>query len=107
MNDMNDIFEKEWELYRQNGGNKAFEAERPKDKDKFEEDVKPGEIRIFADMPRPFVALVTESRGAAGWLIVPVSPFTVPASGRELLVSRDGVSLTAFIRKTREGYPRL
>ena len=86
MNDRNDIFEKEWELYRQNGGNKAFEAERPKDKDKFEEDVKPGEIRIFADMPRPFVALVAESRGAAGWLIVPVSPFTVPASGRELLV---------------------
>ncbi len=86
MNNMNDIFEKEWELYRQNELNKAFEAERPKDKDKFEEDVKPGEIRIFADMPRPFVALVAESRGAAGWLIVPVSPFTVPASGRELLV---------------------
>ena len=86
MNDMNDIFKKEWELYRQKEWNKAFEAERPKEKGKFEEDVKPGEIRIFADMPRPFVALVAESRGAAGWLIVPVSPFTVPASGRELLV---------------------
>ena len=86
MNDMNDIFKKEWELYRQNEWNKAFVAERPKEKGKFEEDVKPGEIRIFADMPRPFVALVAESRGAAGWLIVPDSPFTVPASGRKLHV---------------------
>ena len=37
-------------------------------------------------MNRPFVALVLESRGAVGCRIVPVSPFTVPASAREMLV---------------------
>ena len=36
-------------------------------------------------MRRPFVALLAEDRGAAGWLVVPVSPFTVPASPRERL----------------------
>ena len=36
-------------------------------------------------MARPFVALVAEDRGNAGFFIVPVSPFTVPASSRELL----------------------
>ncbi|MBR0241051.1 MAG: VWA domain-containing protein, partial [Kiritimatiellae bacterium] len=51
----------------------------------FDAPVKVGEIRIFADMARPFVALVAEERGVAGWLLVPVSPFTVPASPRELL----------------------
>ncbi len=86
MNDMNSIFEKEWKLYREKSENAPFEAEKPKAEGKFDKDVKVGEIRIFADMPRPFVALVAEPRGAAGWLIVPVSPFTVPASGREMLV---------------------
>ena len=86
MNGMNDIFEKEWKLFRENGDKSPFEAEKPKAKGKFDKDVKVGEIRIFADMTRPFIALVAESRGAVGWLIVPVSPFTVPASGREMLV---------------------
>jgi hypothetical protein len=36
-------------------------------------------------MARPFVALVAEDRGNAGFFIIPVSPFTVPASPRELL----------------------
>ncbi|MBQ6245676.1 MAG: von Willebrand factor type A domain-containing protein, partial [Kiritimatiellae bacterium] len=104
---MNEVFEKEWKLYhdsgdesavdccctsawprlyRKNGALTPFEAERPKADGKFDPEPKPGEIRVFADMKRPFVALVAESRGAAGWLIVPVSPFTVPASEREMLV---------------------
>ena len=83
---MNEVFEKEWKLFRENGDKTPFEAERPKAKGEFDTEVKIGEIRIFADMKRPFVALIAESRGAAGWLIVPVSPFTVPASEREMLV---------------------
>ena len=83
---MNEVLEKEWKLYRENGDKTPFEAERAKADGEFDKDVKVGEIRIFADMTRPFIALVAESRGAAGWLIVPVSPFTVPASGREMLV---------------------
>ena len=67
-----EVFEKEWAMYGEwgtgNGG------------------IKPGEIRIFADMERPIAALVVEWKGLAGWTIVPLSPFTVPASLREMLV---------------------
>ena len=83
---MSSVFEREWDLYRQGGDKNAFEAEKPQGKGDFDKDVKPGQIRIFADMKRPFVALVVEERGVAGWLITPVSPFTVLASGREMLV---------------------
>ena len=83
---MNEVFEKEWKLYCENGDKTPFEAEKPKAEGEFDKDVKVGEIRIFADMTQPFVALIAEARGAAGWLIVPVSPFTVPASKREMLV---------------------
>lgn len=44
----------------------------------------PGEIRIFADATRPFIALVTEDRGLLGRTVVPVSPHPAPVSGREL-----------------------
>jgi hypothetical protein len=88
---MNEVFEKEWKLYhdsgdesavdccctsawprlyRKNGALTPFEAEHPKADGKFDPEPKPGEIRVFADMKRPFVALVAESRGAAGWLWV-------------------------------------
>ena len=80
-------FEKIWEIYRTEGGTREpFTADTPKAKGDFDPEPKEGEIRVFADMKRPFAALVAERRGAKGWLIVPVSPFTVPASGREMLV---------------------
>ena len=84
---MNEVFKKEWELYKAAGSRPQFRGlekwESPK---AFDGPVKVGEIRIFADMNRPFVALVLESRGAVGYRLVPVSPFTVPASAREMLV---------------------
>ena len=88
-----EVFEKEWSLYRGGIGDKAgqsghwgFADRRGSEGGDFDGDAKAGEYRIFADMPKPFVALVVEDRGMAGWLIVPVSPFTVPASTRETLV---------------------
>ena len=83
-----EVFEKEWALYRQGAAQGAFVADDSKNaaKGEFDGEVKVGEYRIFADMKRPFVALVVEDRGLAGWEIVPVSPFTVPASPREMLV---------------------
>ena len=48
----------------------------------FDPEVKVGEIRIFADTKEPLVALILESRGLAGWRIVPVSPYRVPANER-------------------------
>ncbi|MBQ9727401.1 MAG: von Willebrand factor type A domain-containing protein, partial [Kiritimatiellae bacterium] len=83
---MNTTFEQEWNLYREGGARRPFEADRrPAEGGAFDAPVRAGEIRLFADMKRPFAALVAEDRGAPGWLLVPVSPFTVPASPRERL----------------------
>ena len=82
---MNKTFEQEWNLYKAGGKRPSFAGEAPRGDAEFDSPVKVGEIRIFADMARPFVALVAEDRGNAGFFIVPVSPFTVPASSRELL----------------------
>ena len=83
-----EVFEKEWAMYGEwgtgNGERRTGNGERGTDS--FDGGIKPGEIRIFADMERPFVALIVESKGLAGWTIVPLSPFTVPASSREMLV---------------------
>ena len=82
---MNKTFEQEWNLYKAGGKRPSFAGEAPRGNAEFDSPVKVGEIRIFADMARPFVALVAQDRGSAGFFIVPVSPFTVPASSRELL----------------------
>ena len=81
-----EIFEKQWELYRKCGSIPAFKGERSKLSAAFDIGVKVGQIRVFADMNRPFVALVVSSCGLSGWRIVPVSPFAVPASTRERVV---------------------
>ena len=52
----------------------------------FDSEIKAGQVRIFADAKEPLVALVLESRGLAGWRIVPVSPYRVPANDREIVV---------------------
>ena len=82
---MNKTFEQEWNLYKAGGKRPSFVGEAPRGDAEFDSPVKVGEIRIFADMARPFVALVAEERGNAGFFIIPVSPFTVPASPREAL----------------------
>ena len=84
---MNEVFKKEWKLYTAAGSRPQFRGlEKRESLKAFDAPVKVGEIRVFADMNRPFAALVLESRGAVGYRIVPVSPFTVPASAREMLV---------------------
>ena len=82
---MNKTFAEEWKLYKAGGKRPSFAGEAPRGDAEFDSPVKVGEIRIFADMARPFVALVAEDRGNAGFFIIPVSPFTVPASPREVL----------------------
>ena len=52
----------------------------------FDAEIKAGQIRIFADAKEPLVALILESRGLAGFRIVPVSPYRVPANDREIVV---------------------
>ena len=85
-----EVFEQEWAMYGQRGVERGgIWSRRGNDElgaAPFDGCVRPGEIRIFADMERPFLALVVKSQGMAGWTIVPLSPFTVPASSREMLV---------------------
>ena len=83
-----EVFEREWALYSRGAAAGPFAADDAKSaaQGDFDGGVKVGDIRIFADMKRPFVALVVEDRGMPGWQIVPVSPLTVPASQREMLV---------------------
>lgn len=84
---MNEVFKKEWEHYKAAGSRPQFRGLEKRVWPKgFDGPVQVGEIRVFADMNRPFVALVLESRGAVGYRLVPISPFTVPASAREMLV---------------------
>ena len=82
---MNEIFLNEWRLYRQGLARPTFRGEHPQGSAAFDGNVRSGDIRIFADANRPFVALILEDRGLAGRRIVPVSPFSVPASSRERL----------------------
>ena len=85
-----EVFEQEWAMYRRRGVERGGIWSRRGNEElcatPFDGCVIPGEIRIFADMERPFLALVVKSQGMAGWTIVPLSPFTVPASLREMLV---------------------
>lgn len=52
----------------------------------FDAEIKAGQIRIFADTKEPLVALILEMKGLAGYRIVPVSPYRVPANDREMSV---------------------
>ena len=55
----------------------------------FDDNVKVGELRIFADTERPVVALISEDRGAFGFRIIPVSDFTnVSCEGEQLVGDR-------------------
>lgn len=82
---MNKTFEKIWEIHKAGGPRGNITGEKPRAEAAFDSPVKAGEIRLFADIARPFTALVAEERGAAGCLLIPVSPFPVPASTREAL----------------------
>ena len=83
---MKTVFEQEWELYRRGGWKPSFTGETALGEGDFDPAVKAGEIRIFADMPRPFVALIVRKLATGERMLVPVSPFSVPASSRERLV---------------------
>lgn len=55
----------------------------------FDDNVKVGELRIFADTERPVVALISEDRGAFGFRIIPVSDFTnISCEGEQLVGDR-------------------
>ena len=83
---MNEAFLSQWQLYRRGAVRPPLVGLEPKTDSAFDEDVKAGEVRVFADTNRPLVALVVEDRRLSGWRIIPVSPFCAPASNREMMV---------------------
>ena len=81
------VFRREWEMYQ------TREAEPPRTPSgtrtpssaTFDQPVTGGELRLFADFPTPVTGVLI-GVSAKGWRVVPVSPFTVPASDREILI---------------------
>ena len=81
------VFRREWEMHRMRetapmratAGNPAGTSAA------FDPSPTAGELRIFADFAEPVTGLLL-GVSANGWRTVPVSPFTVPASDREILV---------------------
>ncbi|MBR0506685.1 MAG: von Willebrand factor type A domain-containing protein, partial [Kiritimatiellae bacterium] len=81
------VFRREWEMYQTR---EAEPARTPSgthtpSSATFDQPVAAGELRIFADFPEPVTGLLL-GVSAKGWRIVPLSPFTVPASDREILI---------------------
>ena len=82
------VFRSEWEMFRTRD---AASTRASADKKcvassaKFDPSPAAGELRIFADFAEPVTGLLLES-SSDGWYAVPVSPFTVPASDREILI---------------------
>ncbi len=81
-----DVFLKEWEL---RGGNEGVTRghERDKGNDDFDTPLNAGEIRLFAQGANDLVGLLYK-RLDDGWIIVPTSDFTVPATEQEILIGK-------------------
>ena len=82
------VFRNEWEMYRTREAMppRAMTG-KPADTHSATFDAPPaaGELRVFADFLEPVTGLLL-GVSAKGWRIVPLSPFTVPASDREILI---------------------
>src|SRR5574344_851678 len=83
---MTRAFLEQWQLYRRGAPRPALCGLPSRAEGAFDADAKAGEVRIFADTNHPLVALVVADLGLSGRRIVPVSPFSAPASPRELMV---------------------
>ena len=81
------VFRHEWEMYRtrEAATPSASTSKVSSTSSAFDPSPTSGELRIFADMPEPMTALLL-GVSDDGWRVLPLSPFTVPASDREILV---------------------
>lgn len=83
-----DIFLHEWEMYKTSGHENVQGKGRFTSDGNFDLSVVAGEIRLFADVGRILVGLLYREWGEKSWIIVPVSPFTVPATEQEILIGK-------------------
>ena len=81
------VFRNEWEMYqtREAEPTRTPSSTHVPSSATFDQPVASGELRLFADFPTPVTGVLV-GVSAKGWRIVPVSPFTVPASDREILI---------------------
>lgn len=81
-----DIFLKEWEL---RGGDEVtgLAVERTYGNDDFDALLNAGELRLFAQADNDLVGLLYK-RLDDGWIVVPISEFTVPATEQEILIGK-------------------
>ena len=85
------VFRREWEMYKtrdEDPARKPSSTQAPSSAT-FDQPVAGGELRLFGDFPSPLTGLLV-GVSAKGWRVVPVSPFTVPASDREILIGSRG-----------------
>jgi len=87
MNQFLETFLKEWDLYQKQGGTPTVDDCRTSEHaGDFDKPVHTGEIRVFSDSNRQLVGLVYKSWGDEGWIVIPVSDFSVPATEQEILI---------------------
>ena len=81
------VFRREWEMYQTREAEPARTLSGTRDLSSatFDQPVAGGELRVFADFPTPVTGVLV-GVSAKGWRVVPVSPFTVPASDHEILI---------------------
>ena len=81
-----DVFLKEWEL---RGGDEGATrvVEREQGNGDFDAPLNAGELRLFAQGDNDLVGLLYK-RLDDGWIIVPTSDFTVPATEQEILIGK-------------------
>ena len=81
------VFRREWEMYQTREAEPARTLSGTRDLSSatFDQPVAGGELRVFADFPTPVTGVLV-GVSAKGWRVVPISPFTVPASDREILI---------------------
>ena len=81
-----DVFLKEWELRR---GDEAatLAAERNHGNGDFDAPLNAGELRLFAQGDNDLVGLLYK-RLEYGWIVIPTSGFTVPATEQEILLGK-------------------
>lgn len=79
-------FLKEWEIYN-SGEHEAPDIRNEVDGGEFDIPLKVGELRLFGESERTLVGLLYK-KIESGWIILPTSGFTVPATEQEILIGK-------------------
>ena len=81
-----EVFRREWDMFV-NGG-LAIEPRNVEVREggEYNVPVTAGEVRVFATKGRAVVGALYKAWGADGWVVIPVSEFSVPATEQEILI---------------------